>query len=261
MSIQVAFSSVLVFLLVWARLAGMILFNPLFSRVNIPMMVRMGFILLLTILVAPSQPADTVAGMGDLAFAFALLREVFLGLVYGYVFQMFYYLLFFAGDLMDTDFGIAMAKSFDPATSIQVSFSGSLLTILFGIYIFASGSHLALIRMYTDSFRLIPLGAASLSVNVATFIIRLFVSVFALVLRLVAPFMVAEFILQGSMGILMKFIPQITVFVINFQLRILLGMILLLAFAPFIGQFIDYFISVMFDNLSDITVVMGGSTS
>ncbi|MDL2252710.1 flagellar biosynthetic protein FliR [Ruminococcaceae bacterium OttesenSCG-928-I18] len=258
MSIEINFSGLLVYLLVFARIAGMILLNPLFARNNIPQMARMGLVIGLTLLIAPMQPMDAVLAMGDLEYAFSLLRELFVGAIYGYVFIIFYYLLFYAGDIMDTDIGLAMAKSFDPATQIQVSFSGQLVTMFFVMYLFASGTHLALIRMYADSFSYIPLGASTLSLSISAFIMELFVSVFMLAIRLVAPLMVAEFILQASMGILMKFIPQITVFVINFQLRILLGVLLLFLLAPYIGQFIDNYLTVMMDNLLGTTEVMSG---
>lgn len=262
MSIQLSFAFVSVYILVFARLAGMILLNPLFARVNLPNTARLGLVLFLMLLIAPLQPIETaelVNNFGGIAFVFAIIRELFIGAIYGYIFQIFYYMLFFAGDLMDTDFGIAMAKTFDPASNIQVSFSGRLLTILFSMYIFATGSHLALIKIYADSFTLLPLGTLSLSVNLPTFILRLFSEVFLLAMRLVAPFMVAEFILQASMGILMRFVPQVTVFVINFQLRILLGLIMLFLLAPFIGQFIDRYITVLFDSMSEATRLLMGT--
>lgn len=53
----------------------------------------------------------------------ALLRELFVGLACGFVFQVYYYMLFFAGDWMDMHFGMSMAKVFDPGTSIQASMS------------------------------------------------------------------------------------------------------------------------------------------
>lgn len=261
MTIDVGFSGILVFLLVFVRLAGMILLNPLLNRSNVPMMARMGLVFFLTILIAPLQSAAVVTAMGDLEYIFAVIRELFIGAIYGYAFSVFYFMLYFAGDTMDTDFGIAMAKTFDPATQIQVSFSGQLLNIIFGLYIFATNSHLALIRMYTDSFALIPLGGATFSVDILTFAVRLVSSVFMLALRLVAPFMVAEFALQITMGILMKFVSQISIFVINFQMRIVLGLLLLFLFAPFIGQFIDTYITVMFDNLADATAILAAGTS
>ena len=258
MQLEILFDGLLVYLLVFARFSGMLLFNPIFTRNNIPQMVRMGLVITLTLLIAPLQPVDAVAGMGDLEYAFALFRELFVGAVYGYVFILFYFFLYFAGEVMDSDIGLSMAKTFDPATNIQVSFSGQIVTIFFVTYLFATGSHLALLHMYADSFTFIPVGASTLSLSISSFLLELFVSVFMLAIRLVAPIMVAEFILQASMGILMKFIPQITVFVINFQLRILLGVLLLYLFAPFIGQFIDNYLTVMFDNLLGTTQVMSG---
>ncbi len=262
MSISVMFASILVYLLVWVRLAGMVLFNPFLSRNNVPVLVRFGIVLFLMLLIAPLQPASTVqavAAMSDIEYMFAMFRELFIGLVYGFIFQLFYYFLFMAGDMMDTDFGLSMAKTFDPATSIQASFSSTLLTILFALYLFASGSFLALIHLFAESFTLIPLGASTFSTDILSFVLRLFTDIFLLVLRVIAPFMVAEFVLQASMGILMRFVPQVTVFVINFQLRIILGLILLFLFAPFIGQFIDNYITALFDSLSEATAVMAGS--
>ncbi len=258
MRIDIAFEGLLVYLLVFVRFSGMLLLNPVFSRNNVPPMVRMGLILGLTLLIAPLQPVAPVAALSDFAFMVAALRELLVGAVYGYVFILFYYFLYYAGEIMDTDIGLAMAKTFDPASNIQVSFSGQLVTIFFITYLFATGSHLALLKMYADSFVYIPLGAAGLSLSISSFLLDLFVSVFLLAIRLVAPIMVAEFILQASMGILMKFIPQITVFVINFQLRIMLGLLLLYLFAPFIGQFIDNYLTVMFDNLKGATEVITG---
>lgn len=250
MTVNIGFSGLTLYLLIFARFAGMITFNPLLARNNVPAMVRTGLSLFLTLLVAPMVAERFVLyDSSGIGFLLALLGEVAIGYIYGYVFQIFYYFMFFAGDLIDTDIGLSMAKTFDPATNIQSSFVSSLVTILFAMYVFASGSHLALIRIFTDSFVMLPPGSFSLSTGVLTFAINLFSQVFLLVLRLAAPFMVAEFVLQSAMGILMRFVPQISVFVINFQMRILLGMLMLLLFAPYIGQFIDDYVTVLFDNL------------
>ncbi len=259
MQIEIAFEGLLVYLLVFTRLAGMFLLNPVFNRNNMPQMARMGLILCLALLIAPLHPLDAVQDLSGLELSFSIFRELFVGAIYGYVFLLFYYFLYYAGEIMDSDIGLAMAKVMDAASQIQVSFSGQIVTIFFGTYLFATGSHLALIQMYADSFLYIPLGASTLSISISGFITELFISVFMLAIRLVTPLMVAEFVLQVSMGILMKFIPQITIFVINFQLRILLGILLLFLFAPFIGQFIDDYLTVLFDSLFMSTEVMSGA--
>ncbi len=259
MTIDIGFANIMVYLLVWVRLAGMVLFNPMLARSSIPAMVRMGLVLFLTFLIAPLQGEELAAavyGLGDLGYMFAMVRELLIGLIYGFVFQIFYYFMFFVGDMIDTDIGLAMAKSFDPATNIQTSFSSALVTLLFSLYIFATGSHLTLIKLFADSFEAIPVGTFALTTDILSFVINLFSSIFLLALRLWAPIMVGEFALQISMGVLMKFIPQITVFVINFQLRIFLGILMIFMFAPFIGQFMDSYIDTLFDTLFNTTSQM-----
>ena len=51
------------------------------------------------------------------------------------------------------------------------------------------------------------------------------------------------------MGILMKLIPQIHIFVINIQFKMLLGLILLLAFAAPVSSFLDNYMRIMLENL------------
>ena len=264
MTIDIGFARILLYLLMLVRLLGMLLFNPLLSRSSIPSQVRIGLVLMLTLMLAPQQPDAAFARVYDLSMVgliFAIFLELAIGLVYGYVFQVFYYMLFYVGDVIDTDIGISMAKTFDPMTNIQTGFSSSMITLLFALYIFATGSHLTLFHIFADSFSDIPVGTVTLSTDILSFALRLTGRVFSLALRLAVPIMVAEFILQFSMGVLMKFIPQITVFVINFQLRILLGLIMLYTFAPYIGQFVDGYIDVMFGNLVEATEVLAGAAA
>lgn len=238
-----------VYLLVFARMAGFIFFNPLLGRRNIPSQVRAGLVLLFTLLIAPALQGSTLpADSADMLFA--LFRELALGFICGFVYQIFYYLLLFVGDWMDTEFGMAMAKVFDPATNIQISLTGNLLTILFALYILATDSHLVMIQIFALSFRIIPLGAATLSPEAFQFVIQLFIDVFSLVLRLLMPFTVVEFSLQVVLGIMMKLVPQIHVFVINFPLKQLLGLATLFLMGPVIASFLNNYIVIMLENIN-----------
>ncbi|MDL2327180.1 flagellar biosynthetic protein FliR [Ruminococcaceae bacterium OttesenSCG-928-A11] len=262
MVVDIRFAGILLYLLVFVRLCGMLLFNPLLNRNGVPAMTRLGLILLLTLMLAPMQPDSAMAnvyGMGAVSLVFAVFRELAIGLVFGYVFQVFYYLLFYVGDIIDTDIGLSMAKTLDPASNINSGFSTSFVTTIFSLYIFTSGSHYKLFEIFASTFSNINVGTFTLSSGILSFCIELFCMVFSLALRLAAPMMVAEFALQFSMGVLMKFIPQITVFVINYQLRIILGLLMLFMFSTYIGNFIDTYIDVLFDNLVDAAALLAAS--
>ena len=236
-------------LLVFARMGGLLGMNPLFSRRNVPTMVRAGLTFLMTVLIAPGISEVGLSGSGSLELAFGMLRELFVGFACGFVFQIYYYMLFFAGDLLDTQFGLSMAKVFDPGTNIQMSISSNLLNLLFVLYIFATDGHLLMVKIFATSFEVLPAGGVSFSPESAQFFIELFVSAFSMALRLTLPFIAAEFVLELSMGVLMKLIPQIHVFVINIQFKLLLGILLLLAFSSPIASFVDNYMRIMWENL------------
>lgn len=231
-----------VFLLIFARMAGLILVNPVFARKGVPMMVRTGLVLALSILLLPAAAASQAA-IGEYStfqMAEALIREVIMGLAVGCVFQFFFYMLYVAGDLLDTVFGLSMGKVMDPVSGIQTSIFGQFINVFFFLYFFATGCYLMTIRLFAYTYEVIPVGAASLmGWKVPYYLVHLFGTVFLMAIKLSLPFVVAEFVLEVSMGVLMKLIPQIHVFVINIQSKILLGMILMILFAYPVGAFMD----------------------
>ncbi|MEG1874199.1 MAG: flagellar biosynthetic protein FliR [Angelakisella sp.] len=235
------------FLLVFVRMVSMLAFQPLLARKNLPRRVVAGLALCLTILLAGIvTPAPDYVPM-DMALAIA--REVFVGFVCGFVFQIFYYMLFFVGDFMDMQFGMSMAKVFDPGTNLQISISGNVLNIIFVLYFFATGSHLVMLRLFASSYQIIPAGVEGLNLQISGLMAELFIAAFGLAIKLLLPFAVAEFTLEVAMGILMRLIPQIHVFVINMQLKIAMGMLLLLVFATPIASFVDNYILIMLENM------------
>lgn len=110
-----------------------------------------------------------------------------------------------------------------------------------------------MIKLFAYSFELIPAGAAAVSMEKAgPFVLALFHSVFVLAIRLTLPFVAAEFVLEAAMGVLMKLIPQIHIFVINLQVKIIAGILLMMLFAVPMGQFIDRYIGTLFEDVQKL---------
>lgn len=238
-----------IYIFVFVRLAAVILFNPVFSRSNLISGAKVALILCLTILITPLVPV-TEFDNTLLDFVLCVGKEFFIGFVLSFVFNIYYYMLMFAADIMDTQFGFSMAKVMDPQTRIQSAVMGNIMNVLFMLYFFITNSHLVLIDTAVHSFDVIGAGGQGLSIKGGcSFAIDLFSSICMLALRLALPFVAAEFVLEVSMGILMKLIPQIHVFVIEMQGKILLGIILLMALAVPVTNFVDGYIESMFDSV------------
>lgn len=187
----------------------------------------------------------------------SIAKEIMIGITLSYIFAIYYYMLQFSADMMDLQFGLSMAKAMDPQTQIQTGISGNLLTIVFMLYFFATNSHLVLLQVAAYSFIVIPAGGEGILIsNMAGFVMEIFSSIFSLALRLCLPYLITGFILEISMGILMKLIPQIHIFVIHMQAKIILGVVLLLLLASPLATFIDNYIMSALKHMQDALSAM-----
>ena len=246
MTLQFSLDTINMFALVFCRVCGMIIFNPLLSRKNIPTQFRMALVFCLTIIITPGLPLSSIEQLEGFALFWAMAMELFAGFCFGMLFQFYYYMLFTAGDIIDTGFGLSMAKAFDPGTNIQLSFSGNLFQLLFILYFFITDCHLIFIKLIDSTFDLVGLGAMSFGADVAGFICTQFVYSFGLIMHLALPFIAASFVLEIAMGVLMKLISQINVFSIHFQFKIVLGFSLLFLFAVPVTNFLQSYINEIF---------------
>jgi len=238
-------------LLIFVRIAAAIAANPVFSRRNVPNQIRVALILLLTVfisgLVNPLLNPPT-----DAMFLLLMFKELLIGFTLGSVVMFFQMMLFFVGDILDFQFGLSMAKIFDPGSSIQVSAIGNYFQIIFIVILFATNGHLLMIKAILSTFRYLPLDTfVSLSL-LAGLMADLFLNVLTLMIKLAAPFVIAQFVLEISMGILMKLIPQIHVFVINIQLKIMVGLALLLLLVNPVSKVIDSSIVLMIESIQQV---------
>ena len=83
-----------------------------------------------------------------------------------------------------------------------------------------------------------PYGAVSLSPNLASVMVELFAACSLLGVKLCMPILMAEVLGQIGMGILMKVIPQINVFAINIELKVIVGLLLLLVLMAPMSEFL-----------------------
>jgi len=91
--VDIEFTNLTVFLMVFVRISAMILMNPMFARRNVPSQVRMGIVLCLSILLSAVVDGGTIGYYSDLDIVFAMIREVLVGIhLSDFVFQIYYFL-------------------------------------------------------------------------------------------------------------------------------------------------------------------------
>ena len=238
------------------RCTGVILLNPILGRRNIPGIVRSGFIMALTLLVFTYQPQQIIEIRGFANYALLLIKELAVGFILGYIVQLFTYISLYAGGIIDYQMGLSMATIYDAQSNSSMPLTGTVFNTLFILIFFAADGHLALLRIFMDSSLAVPYGQIALSPDLALYVISIFTVCTTLAIQLAFPIMAIEFFAEVGVGILMKAIPQINVFVVNIQAKILIGMIVLVFMFSPMGDFIINVLSIMTDTLRSVIGLM-----
>ena len=114
-------------------------------------------------------------------------------------------------------------------------------------------------RVLLTSGELVPYGAAMLGEGAAARAVELFAACMVLAVKLAMPILAAELLGEVGMGILMKAIPQINAFVINIELKVVVGLLLLFVFLMPINEFLLELESNMLGELTQMLGVLGGT--
>lgn len=245
------------FLFITARVSGFILFNPILGRSNFPAAFRTGMTLVLSVFVASASTLQVTAPAGIIELCVRLLLEIAVGFLLGIAVNFFFYIPQLAGSMIDTQMGMTMNQMYDPGSSANLSVTGQLLNTLMTLLFFAGGGHLTLLRLFLTSEEVVPLGMVSIGLPAYNLLLELFVECTVLGVKLCMPVLVAELIAQVGMGVLMKVIPQINVFAINIELKVIVGLALLLVLVIPFSEFLLQTEAAMLNALHDILTLTG----
>lgn len=232
---MVDWAELTLFLYISARISGFVLFSPIFGRNNVPTMFRAGIILVLSVFVASViGPTEVEMPNGLFEIMIRMMLEISVGFVLGMCMQFFFYIPQLAGEVVDTQMGMTMNQIYDAGAQANLSVSGVLINTLMVLIFFAANGHLTLMRILLTSSEIIPYGTVALSSEAMQAMLALFVQCTILAVKLCMPILAAELVSQLGMGILMKVIPQINVFAINIELKIIIGLgLMFMLIAPF----------------------------
>lgn len=250
--------SVILFSLILMRITGCIFFNPLLGRSNIPVLVRSGLIMAISVMVYSYSAPVAVDTSNVIGYGILLLKELAVGYALGAVFNFFIGALIFAGSVIDFQMGLSMATIYDSQSNASVSVTANLLNIMFLVCFLASDAHLVLLKIFLTSAELVPYGTVALGTEVAATGLKIFAEFMELVFRIAMPMMAVELFVEVGVGILMKAIPQINIFVVNIQVKILVGLVLLLLLFIPMTDFLMDGMDILLQRMTDMLAAVSG---
>lgn len=237
-----------VFLLILVRITAFIYVAPFFSLRNTPQKVKVGFSLFFTLILFQVVPGQ-IQYDGVFGFTALIISELMVGLIIGFFTNISYYILNFAGSLMDMEIGFSMVNELDPVANIQTTITSNYYSYIVMLVMLITNLHHYLIKAVVDTFEVIPLGTATFRPNLYLIMVKFIKEYFIIGFRIVLPIFAGMLIVNSILAILAKIAPQMNMFVIGLQLKIIVGLIilfLLVGFIPTVSDFIfDEMIAMM----------------
>lgn len=192
---------------------------------NTPNRVKIGLGVLISALVyqtlTPVHPEYSTV----LMYAIYVLKEAVTGIIIGYSAAICVAILNFAGHLVDMEIGLSMVSLFDPVSRDSVTISGTYYQYTVLLMLMISGMYQYVLAAIIETFNLIPVsGAVFNSDRILNAMLTFLRDYLALGFRLCLPVFAAMLLLNAILGILAKVSPQLNMFAVGIQLKILLGL-------------------------------------
>ncbi len=250
------FDNYLLLLMVFTRMSGMLLFNPLLGKKNVPAFIKMGLALCIAVIITPTLSGKTMAFTNTMSFLLAAGKELFIGFCVSYLLSMFLSSALMAGELIDMQLGVGMSRIYDPQSNVSMPLSGTIYNIMFSLMFFISNGHLTLIKIIALSFNILPPGPGLINLESGGTVILLFANFLVLAVKMAIPIMTIELLCEAGMGVLMRTVPQINVFVIGLQLKLLVGLFIIILLLPGTSTMIDAATDHLFTNMQQLLSAM-----
>ena len=216
---------VLVFVVVLARVGGLVTFAPFWSHRAAPPRVRATLALALALVVTPAvagqipTPPTNVLGL-----SLVIAGELLTGCALGFVGRLVFGALEHAAQLLGTLMGFTLASTIDPATRAQTAALGTIAQMLGLLVLLAADGHHWLLAATVKSYHASAPGEFAVSPALAELFIRLSADALSTGVALAAPAIIVLLAVELALAVAGRAAPQLQIMVLGFPIKIAVGL-------------------------------------
>ena len=207
------------FSLIFSRMIAMILMAPGFSGKDIFSMGKVVFVFWLSALLIFYIPLPLQFPNTPLLIFFALIIEILIGTLLGFIAQLIVTGMEFAGSLMDTQAGLSVASMLDPSSGQTTTIISKVVRQLGLLVFLIINGHHVIFGTLIQSFSAVPIGSVFDLSRAAQSAIKSGVYIFEIAVQLAAPILLVVFLVDFGFGMLSRVAPQVNVFEMGFKIK------------------------------------------
>jgi len=216
------------FFIVSVRLSGLFITIPPFNDKTISIRFRVGSLIVLTLALSPIVSEYIPQAPSQVSeLALIILNELLIGILLGIGVRLFFFAINIAGDFMSATMGLQSASMMDPSTQTNTMALSRILRVMAVVLFLVLDMHLYMIKAFIQSYDLVAFNATLDFGAVLFAIIKTVTKLFIVGIQMASPVVVTNFIINISLGVLNRLVPQIHVFFISMPLTMLVGVFML----------------------------------
>ena len=236
MTLGLPLSTMYAFLLVLARVGGLVAFLPIPAIRSAPMVIRAALAFVVTIALFPVWPhlANDLASMGQLTvWAFA---EMGFGLVSGLAVALLTEGFQVGAQVLGMPAGFGYAQTIDPASQGDSNVLQVITGLTTALLFFSLGFDTVLFRILGASFQKYPAGSFSFTSDTMDTIIHLGAGMFSLGLRFALPVVALLLLIDVALALLGRMQQQLQLLSLAFPVKMIAALCILIAMMPLVPK-------------------------
>lgn len=220
------------FALIMARIMAIVILVPYLGGKNAPPEVKMGIGVTLSLILWPTVLANATGPLpiAPLMFVLMMLKEVFIGLVIGFVAAEIFYTVEMSGQLIDMLRGANQIQTMVPEITERSSAFGNLQYQLLLALFLSLDLHHVFINALFESYVALPInelpGLSAGFFPLVDLIMRITADVLIIAVAMTMPVGIVCLIVETAFGLLNRVAPQINAYFMAFPAKVMAGILI-----------------------------------
>lgn len=220
------------------RILAILSSSPIFGNKQIPARIKIGFAVLLTIIITPNISNPTEIPVGSPHGILIIIQQALIGVAMGLSMRLIFSAVEMAGELTGMQMGLGFASFYDPVNASHSAVIAQWLGMVAALIFLSINGHLYMLSGLAESFQTLPIGSM-MTDKTYLGIVGWGGNIFAFALKISLPILAALLITNIALGILTRAAPQLNLFAVGFPITLAIGFLVLALSTPYLSPLLD----------------------
>lgn len=221
------------------RILALVSSAPILGNPSIPIRVKIGLAVILTLVLAPILGGMPAIEPGSAIGLLILAQQIVIGVAIGLTMRIIFTAVEMAGNITSMQMGLGFATFFDPQNAAQTPVVGTFLGLIATLLFLALNGHLYMIEVLAQSFQSLPVASSPFSAAGWRALAGWGGEIFLAGLLLSMPILAALLITNLALGVMTRAAPQLNVFSVGFPITLAVGFVVLAIALPYFVPLFD----------------------